>query len=86
MVPENTSYSEEYAQNACAFYLTDELGDNYRLHSNRDRRAADVLPLTIQCPKCRRDLTPIDMALTSRDLLLYECTFCKYAHHNGGNR
>lgn len=77
MRPASTDYSEEYAKTVCDFYLTDEMQHTYRLHSVEPKRLADFLPLTIKCPKCTGNLTPIDAPINSTDLLLYECRRCK---------
>lgn len=86
MSPQNTSYSESYAQRMCDYYLTDELGGRYRLHSCEDRFPEQFLPLTILCPKCGERLTPISRAINRRDLLLYECDKCSSQYKNGGSR
>lgn len=77
MIPVNTTYTEEYADSICDFYLIDERNDTYRLHSGKPKRLTDCLPLSIKCPKCNGNLTPIDGPINSNILLLYECRHCK---------
>lgn len=86
MTPQDTSYNENYARRMCSYYLTDELGGRYRLHSCEDRWPEQYLPLTILCPKCGGRLTPINAALNSRNLLLYQCGKCSSHYKNGGSK
>ena len=84
LVPQHSSYSEEYASRMCSWYLTDHLyrdedgvvRSNYRLHSNKHRSFADFMQYDVECPKCHQRLRPIQNALNSHDLALYTCPKC----------
>ena len=77
MLSGHTSYTKEYADRVCDFYLEEEGRHTYRLCSGKPRRLADCLPLAIKCPKCSNNLTPVDAPIDSHTLLLYECRNCK---------
>ena len=85
LVPQESSYSEEYASHACSWYLTDHpyrdedgrVRSNYRLHSNKHRSFADFMQYDVMCPKCHNHrLRPIENAINSHDLALYACPKC----------
>ena len=85
LVPQHSSYSEEYASRMCSWYLTDHLyrdedgvvSSNYRLHSNKHRSFADFMQYDVMCPKCHNHrLRPIQNAINSHDLALYTCSKC----------
>ena len=85
LVPQHSSYSEEYSSRMCSWYLTDHLyrdedgvvRSNYRLHSNKHRSFADFMQYDVMCPKCHNHrLRPIQNAINSHDLALYTCPKC----------
>ena len=57
LVPQDSSYSEEYASRMCRWYLTDHIyrdedgrvSSNYRLHSNKHRSFADFMQYDVMC-------------------------------------
>ncbi len=84
LFPHSSSYTEEYAQRVCAWYLTDSvyrddhgrLKNTYRLRSCKPRTFADFMQYDIQCPRCNQRLRPVQNALNHHDLALYVCPNC----------
>ena len=82
--PHSSYYTEEYAQNLCGWYLTDQISRNkdgevqvrYRLHSNKPRTFSDFMTKDIMCPKCGQRMHPVASAIDHYDLALYACHHC----------
>ncbi len=90
--PQHTSYTEEYAERMCNFYLTDEVVRNehgrvdvyYRLHSPRiPHNDNQALAYDIDCPKCHSKMKQITTNLDAHTLGYYECKKCnnRGKHH-----
>jgi hypothetical protein len=84
LYPQKSSYSEEYAERMCRWYLTDhivkdehgKLFSRYRLHSNKPRTFTDYMAYDIICPVCHQRMQPIQEAISYHDLALYACRKC----------
>ena len=68
--------TEEYVRRFNSLYLTAELGHKYRLHATRAHSMNDYLSYDIQCPNCRKLLTPVGSPIDHFDLGLYACSHC----------
>lgn len=68
--------TEEYVRRSSKLYLTAEMGRKYRLHATRAHTMDDYLNYYIQCPNCRKLLTPVGAPIDCFDLGLYACSNC----------
>lgn len=68
--------TEEFVRRFSSLYLTAELGQKYRLHATRAHSMNDYLSYDIQCPNCRKLLTPVGAPIDHFDLGLYACNHC----------
>ena len=84
MYPHSSTYTEEYAQRICGWYLTDHISRDkqnniqvrYRLHSCNPRTFSDFMTKDIMCPKCGQKMHPVASAIDHYDLALYACHHC----------
>lgn len=90
--PTSTSYSEEYAERKCKFYLTDEYFKNdnggvdvyYRLHSPRmAHNNNQALIYDVYCPRCGKKMRQVTTNQDLHTLGYYECKQC---NHKGGRK
>lgn len=90
--PQSTSFSEEYAERMCEFYLTDEYVKDehgnvdafYRLHSPRiARNNNQALNYDVRCPKCNALMRKVSTNKDYHTLGYYECKKC---NNKGGRR
>ncbi len=89
--PNSTSYTEEYADRMCEFYLTDEIHSDehnnlkkfYRLHSPHiAHNNNQALVYDVRCPKCNAVMRQVTTNLDYHTLGYYECKRC----NKGGRR
>ena len=79
-----TSYSDEYAEQAMSLYLSDQLVEDnnghmkrhYRLHAYKPHTIEMALAYDIDCPQCGHRLKQIGRCLNSHELGLYACPTC----------
>ena len=85
MEPVKSYYSDEYAQEHCDLYLSDELHEEgkkhnlikyYRLHAKAPHSEDMALAYEIKCPKCGGILKQVGRTLDYNTLGLYKCTKC----------
>lgn len=84
LTPQKSYYSEEYCQEHCDLYLTDQMckGENgkaqhcYRLHAKADHTQDQALAYDIQCPKCGHVMKQIARQNSHTELGLYRCREC----------
>lgn len=83
-LPQNTSYSNEYAEQACDLHIRSEVHDEghgllkkyYRLHAKRPHNIEMALVYDIKCPDCGHLLKQVGRCLNSHELGLYICQNC----------
>ena len=68
--------TEEFVRRFSSLYLTAELGQKYRLHATHAHTMDEYLSYDIQCPNCRKQLTPVGAPIDHFDLGLYACSHC----------
>ncbi len=82
--PQNTYYSDEYAQRMCNLYLKDEIvrAENgkmkkvYRLHAMHPHTADMAFAYEIGCPNCNGMLKQVGRQMNMTELGLYTCPAC----------
>ena len=83
--PQNTYYTEEYAEKVCNLYLTRETVRNehgdvdgyYRLHATNPHSVDMALAYDIKCPKCHtHSQKQVGHCLNHYELGLYHCPIC----------
>ena len=75
--PIHSYMTEEAVRSQYAFWLTNELNSQYRLHSTNWHDWDSAFSYDLKCPKCGNTLTLRGMPLNHYDLGLYVCEHCK---------